>query len=592
VDDAEFEELKKITAEFQSQHGQDLQNELIATDKKNKHTNYVNDLWFDMYLKDRRPVVLTHNPFITFNDDERPGYNDQLIRATNMLISSTRFMKTLRDEMLEPEVFHLNAAKSNTDTFRNVTRFLPSKVSTYAAYLFKAFPLDMSQYKRLFNSTRIPRHERDELYTNPEAKHIAVLRKGNFYIFNMLDHDGNLIPETEVLSHLSHILSADTPTPEFPISTLTSENRDTWTNARIQLVNADPRNEDNLRLIDGAMFVLCLDDDQPADPNSVTRSFLYGNGSNRWFDKCFQLILTKEGTASVHFEHAWGDGVAVLRYFREVFSDATKKSAVHPDTKPAPNANSENKVLRLDFTLDPFLKETIKSAKSRFDTVTSSLEVAHLQYTRMTKTDVKKAKLSPDSVMQLAVQLAHFRMFGKNAGTYESCSTSAFKHGRTETVRPCTSATTAMCHKLYGGAGPQGSNDDLMEGMRECSKVHGQLTKEAAMGQGFDRHMFFLKHLSQQHGLSLPMFSHPAYARLNHIILSTSTLSDPAVLIGGFAAVVPDGFGIGYGIENHQIGFNVTSYPAVSAKDFVTEVEKSLDDIHAILSGHTPMCKS
>ena len=60
-----------------------------------------------------------------------------------------------------------------------------------------------------------------------------------------------------------------------------------------------------------------------------------------------------------------------------------------------------------DFTLDPFLKETIKSAKTRFDEVTSSLEVAHLQYTRMTKTDVKKAKLSPDSVMQLAVQVKH-----------------------------------------------------------------------------------------------------------------------------------------------------------------------------------------
>jgi len=34
--------------------------------------------WSDMYLKGRMSVVLNHNPFIAFNDDPRPGYNDQV----------------------------------------------------------------------------------------------------------------------------------------------------------------------------------------------------------------------------------------------------------------------------------------------------------------------------------------------------------------------------------------------------------------------------------------------------------------------------------------------------------------------------------
>ena len=38
----------------------------------------------------------------------------------------------------------------------------------------------------------------------------------------------------------------------------------------------------------------------------------------RWFDKSLQLIICKDGKAAVHFEHAWGDGVAVLRFFNEV----------------------------------------------------------------------------------------------------------------------------------------------------------------------------------------------------------------------------------------------------------------------------------
>lgn len=64
-------------------------------------------------------------------------------------------------------------------------------------------------------------------------------------------------------------------------------------------------------------------------------------------------------------------------------------------------------------------------------------------------------------------------------------------------------------------------------------------------GQGFDRHLFCLKNLGEQKGLSLPIFTHPSYSNINHIILSTSTLTDPSVSIGGFAAVTPDGYGIG-----------------------------------------------
>ena len=78
--------------------------------------------WSDMYLKDRRAVALNHNPFMAMADDPKPGYNEQLVRATNLLMSSMRFMKTLRGGVLDPEVFHLNPAKSDTESFRNVMK--------------------------------------------------------------------------------------------------------------------------------------------------------------------------------------------------------------------------------------------------------------------------------------------------------------------------------------------------------------------------------------------------------------------------------------------------------------------------------------
>lgn len=66
-------------------------------------------------------------------------------------------------------------------------------------------------------------------------------------------------------------------------------------------------------------------------------------------------------------------------------------------------------------------------------------------------------------------------------------------------------------------------------------------------GKGFDRHLFGLKTLAEEEeGGRVPeLFTDPNYQKLNHIILSTSTVSSPAILIGGFAPVTPDGFGVG-----------------------------------------------
>ncbi len=44
------------------------------------------------------------------------------------------------------------------------------------------------------------------------------------------------------------------------------------------------------------------------------------------------------------------------------------------------------------------------------------------------------------------------------------------------------------------------------------------------------------------------IFSDPAYARINEIILSTSTLSSPAMDCAAFAPTSANGYGIGYRI--------------------------------------------
>ncbi|MBN3302245.1 CPT2 palmitoyltransferase, partial [Amia calva] len=583
LNDQEYSNTEQLAHSFQSGAGKELHEELVAQDKKNKHTSYISAPWFDMYLSAREPVVLNFNPFMSFNPDPKPEYNDQLLRATNMTASAVRFMKTLRAGVLEPEVFHLNPAKSDTDGFKRLIRWVPPSLSWYGAYMVNAYPLDMSQYFRLFNSTRIPRPGRDELFTDSRGRHLLVMRKGHMYVFDVLDHDGNPVQPADIHAHLKFILSDATPPPALPLGFLSSENRDVWAGLRQKLLEAG--NEAALAQVDSALFCLCLDDEPMRDHIHTSHNMLHGDGSNRWFDKSFSIIMAADGEAAINFEHSWGDGVAVLRFQNEVFKDSTERPLVGPQSIPAATADSSAAVHRLEFKLDGALRDGIAKAKDNFRAATSKLSIDAMEFKSGGKEALKRKKLSPDAVSQLAFQMGFLRQYGQTVATYESCSTAAFRHGRTETIRPAT-VHTQRCANAFVRQPGKHNLDELRGMLQDCSKYHGQLTREAAMGQGFDRHLFAMRYLANSKGQALPsLYQDPAYAAINHNILSTSTLTSPAVSLGGFAPVVPDGFGVGYGVHDDWIGCNVSSYPSRNVHEFLQCVHKSLEDIFGVLEG-------
>ncbi|XP_060629520.2 carnitine O-palmitoyltransferase 2, mitochondrial isoform X3 [Anolis sagrei] len=535
-----------------------------------------------MYLRARESVVLNYNPFMVFNADSKVDYNNQLTRATNMTVSALRFLKTLRANILEPEVFHLNPAKSDTQAFKKFVRFVPPSLSWFCAYMVNAYPLDMSQYFRLFNSARLPKPNKDELFTDENERHLLVIRNGNFYVFDVIDKDGNILKPSEIQAHLQFILSDNSPAPAFPLACLTTENRDIWAKLRQELL--ENGNAETLRKVDSAIFCLCLDDFPINSVNHLSHTMLHGDGINRWYDKSFNLILAKDGTAAIHFEHSWGDGVAVLRFQNEVFKDSTQTPAITPQSQPAA-VDSASSVQKLNFKLNDALKEGITQAKQKFDAIVKTLTLEARQFERGGKEMLKKHKVSPDAIVQLAFQMAFLQQYGRTVATYESCSTAAFKHGRTETIRPA-SVHTKACSEAIVRKSSKHSVAELQQMIAECSKYHNQLTREAAMGQGFDRHLYGLRCLAESQGTPLPDFyQDQAYAHINHNILSTSTLNSPAVSMGGFGPVVPDGFGVGYGVHDDWIGCNVSGYPARNVQEFVQCVHKSLDDIFNVLEG-------
>ncbi|VDN27750.1 unnamed protein product [Gongylonema pulchrum] len=406
--------------------------------------------------------------------------------------------------------------------------------------MFGAFPLDMSQYKSLFGGSRIPQKQKDWLYHCGDSKHFIVLRGGQIYAVDLFDKDGTIAPSEQIHACLSTILGEQSSCEsENCVGSLTSLGRDQWAEARSELF-AIGQNAVNLTLIDSALFAVCLDTEKSDDPRRLVQGLLVGDdASNRWFDKCFQLIVDANGMATINFEHSWGDGVAVLRLMEESFRDANRNHFVEP-----------KQLFFADFTLSESLRQKIKDAQEKHIAVGSRLRIGTAEYFGMNRKFIKRSKLSPDSIMQLAVQLAFYKLFNEFVPTYESCSTAAFLKGRTECVRSATCATRDAVLAVENGQG------DLAELLKKCSAVHSQMIKEAAT----------------------ELFNSDVYQYMNRFVISTSTLATETVVLGGFGPVVSDGFGIAYNVVPAKMGAVILSYNGQrDATIFADALLESLD---------------
>ena len=163
----------------------------------------------------------------------------------------------------------------------------------------------------------------------------------------------------------------------------------------------------------------------------------------RWFDKSIQFIVASDGTAGINFEHSWGDGVAVIRLFNNIYEETTQRP--RPLTTPSSPAPLPE---RLDFELTDGVRSAIELGRTTINELANSLSVNTMRYEKYGKNYLKSKKLSPDGVCQLAFQIAYYCQYKVSPSTYESCSTAGFRHGRTETIRPA-SVPTMKCAMAF-----------------------------------------------------------------------------------------------------------------------------------------------
>ncbi|KAJ9245331.1 hypothetical protein DTO027B5_1402 [Paecilomyces variotii] len=520
VSPAEFERTSKAVEAFirPGGEGEPLQKRLLERAADPKHKNWIYEWWNDAaYLAYRDPVVPYVSYFYSYRDDRLR--RNPAKRAAAITTAALDFKRQVDDGSLEPEYM-------------------------------RGQPMAMSSYEYMFNCSRIPAEPADypKKYSHKEHNHIVVIRKNQFFKVPTVV-DGRQLNTSELQQQFERIYQIADRAPG--VGVLTAANRDFWTAARKRLIEANAANEQALQDIESSGFVVCLDDATPVTLEERAHQYWHGDGSNRWFDKPLQFIVNDNGTAGFMGEHSMMDGTPTHRindYINNVifnnrldFSDPSIRSNL-PEPKP----------IRFHLTKES-LADIDTAAKEHHQQIAAH-ELRVQAFQAYGKGLIKKFKCSPDAYVQMLIQLAYFKMYGKNRPTYESASTRKFQQGRTETTRTVSDESVAFC-KAH--ADPEVPREEVVKRFRAALAAHTKYTLDASDGRGVDRHLFGLKKLLRE-GEKLPeLYQDPAFSYSSSWFISSSQLSSEYFNGYGWSQVIDDGFGIAYMINENSLQFNI-----------------------------------
>jgi carnitine O-palmitoyltransferase 1 len=468
----DYQRLVKEAEEFENGIGKKLQRYLSL--KSWWASNYVSDWWEEyVYLRGRQPIMVNSN-YYGMDALFLKHTTYQASRAANLIYSAMMFRRMIDRQELAPIMVQ------------------------------GLVPLCSWQYERLFNTTRIPGVEGDRLHHLADSQHIVIMHRGRFFRLDLYYKQKLLLPK-QLESLIEKIINDKNPPTlgEAHLGALTAADRVTWATKRTEFFSKGI-NRISLNAIENAAFVLVLDDVdyefKRGDDTGLSRIgqiLLHGQGHDRWFDKSFNFIISKNGRAGFNAEHSWADAPIMAHLWEFILSYELENLGYDDEGRcRLGNGNGiEPPVpLRLKWDIPEELISTIENCRLSAENLLKDVDLRLMVFTDYGKGFIKTCKVSPDAYVQLAFQLAYFRGCGKFCLTYEASMTRLFREGRTETVRPVTCDSAAFVRAMNDG---NMSKKDKIDLMKKASAVHQKGYQDAMCGKGIDRHLFCLYVISK-----------------------------------------------------------------------------------------------
>ncbi|XP_066141678.1 choline O-acetyltransferase [Euwallacea fornicatus] len=607
LDEEEHGKITMLAEEFSVEGGLGRKLQLYLLDRREKTDNWAYEYWLnDMYLNYKESIMINSNPGMVFPP-----------KKFTTILDVARFTARLIDAALN----HKDILNRKDLPIEKATSREPGQ------------PLCMAQYYRILGCCRIPGKVRDSQYIaeyksdcDHPSEHIVVLCRNQQYCIPVQAGDRGRLNEDEICAQLLYILD-DAPCQAnvVPLGILTGWKRALWAEAREDLMREE-KNRRNLELIAKSLLVVCLDEALPTtfncrlqkggqgystgnrDESNLAHQMIHGGGSqcnsaNRWFDKTVQLVISGDGACGLCYEHSMAEGVAVIQLMENLWNHA--ESLPPSSDVPSTSGSHLPPPERLEWTVEAMDLKRIQDASEVVDNLVKDLDFQVFRYTGYGKEFIKSCKVSPDVYIQLALQLAYYKLYGKLTATYESASTRRFLLGRVDCIR---SASLEALEWVMAMSQPKEetdydignkkvtfhlvSDDKKLELWKRAVEMQTKEMVDNILGQGIDIHLLGLREAAKETSPTaaspLPqLFSDPSYRLANKFLLSTSQVSTSTDSFMGYGPVEPNGYGASYNPKKDHVIFCLSAFwssEVTSTSRFAQSLEESLNVMQALLN--------
>jgi carnitine O-palmitoyltransferase 1 len=567
LDDDAYTAIEKKATSFLNGDGKRLQRYL--TFKSFLASNYVTDWWEEyVYLRGRSPIMVNSNYYIV-DSVFQATTTVQAARAATCIVAAFQYRKSLDQEYLKPMI------------------------------AMDMIPLCSHQHERQFNTTRVPGEIGDSLVHYSDSKHVAVYSNGKW--FKLYTYFNSKPLNAKELQHqIQKIIDDDSETTdcERHLGALTAGERQPWAHIRNKQFNKGV-NKSSLYAIEKAAFCVILDEEEykhskneDGELDRLGRAMLHGKGYDRWFDKSFTLIFTKNGRVGLNAEHSWADAPVNGHMWEHILAaelkmgyeaDGNTHGSLRMDEEDLPDPT------RLKWDFNKKIKEAVADSLKVATDLLNDVDLHINVHDSFGKGLVKKCRVSPDSFIQMALQLAYYRDIGRFHLTYEASMTRLFKEGRTETVRACTIESSEWVKSMMD---PEATKANRLNLFHKACEYHVSQYRNAMTGKGVDRHIFCLYVVSKYLELDIPflkeVLSEPWRLSTSQTPASQTNLIDftkhPEYISagGGFGPVSEDGYGVSYIVYENMIFFHVSSKKSSENTDsvrFCNGISKAMQDL-------------
>jgi carnitine O-acetyltransferase len=526
LSETQFQNTTEVVNRFFQKDGEAeiLQEKLHEWDEK-LSGSWLKPFWDDLYLKYRGslPTGMNFNILLDNKKHENRYTRAELAGKVGHLIAE--FYHTIIDGEIEPVTL-------------------------------SGIPLDMGQYKKFFRSVRIPRVDRDEFRLaefDKKNNHIVMLYRNNFYKVNVTNSEGAIYQSKEIAAAIENAFQAEKNDGE-NVGIFTTAKRNEAAKVYEEL-SVSKINAENLQAIADSLIVISMDEESDNSQEAIENLML--NGSNKYFDKTIQVVITKDGELGYSIEHTAVDGTTIFAVISHV-NDGL--SNVDPELI---QTTEKTVVEKMEWEISTEVQNSLIKFEKDFTQTKSDFHVKSRTFSEFGSDEIKNMNLSPDAFFHMALQIAQYRTFGVLRSVYEPVSVRVFHEGRTECARATSMEKWNLVKALENG---EKDNEILYSLMKKAGAAHSNRIIECRKGFGVERHMFGLEQIYNLHGADLGLKERPeifkdeGYLTMRHDFISTSGMAYDNVKYRIFGPVVEGGFGLAYILMDQSISINVSCH--------------------------------